>query len=90
MHTSISCVAISNHNARRVDNRYVGGIPVTTATAERSFSALRLLKTYLRATMKEERLNGLALMAIRKDIQFKHDEVLDQYASEPNRCFKFD
>ena len=57
-------------------------IPVTTATAERSFSALRLLKTYLRATMKEERLNGLALMTIRKDIQFKHDEVIDQYASE--------
>ena len=27
-------------------------IPVTTATEERSFSALRLLKTYLRATMK--------------------------------------
>ena len=65
-------------------------IPVTTATAERSFSALRLLKTYLRATMKEERLNGLALMAIRKDIQFKHDEVIDQYASEHNRRFKFD
>ena len=40
--------------------------------------------------MKEERLNGLALMAIRKDIQFKHDEVIDQYASEHNRRFKFD
>ena len=33
---------------------------------------------------------GLALMAIRKDIQFKHDEVIDQYASEHNRRFKFD
>ena len=30
----------------------------------------------LRATMKEEWLNGLALMTIRKDIQFKHDESL--------------
>jgi len=44
-------------------------IPVTTATAERLFSALRLLKTYLCATMHEERLNGLALMAIHKDIK---------------------
>ena len=33
---------------------------------------------------------GLALMAIRKYIQFKHDEVIDQYASEHNRRFKFD
>ena len=40
--------------------------------------------------MKEERLNGLAPMTICKDIQFKHDEVIDQYASEHNRRFKFD
>ena len=39
--------------------------------------------------MKEERLNGQALMAVRKDIQFEH-EVIDQYASEHNHRFKFD
>lgn len=33
---------------------------ITTATAERSFSTLRNLKTYLRNTMSENRLNGLA------------------------------
>lgn len=36
-------------------------LPVTTATAERFFSALRRLKTYLRSTMEENRLNGLHL-----------------------------
>ena len=51
-------------------------IPVTTATAERSFSSLRLLKTYLRSTKKEDRLNGLALMAIRKDVRSKYDDVI--------------
>ena len=31
-------------------------IPATSATAERSFSSLRKIKTYLRTTMKQERL----------------------------------
>ncbi|XP_050919588.1 uncharacterized protein LOC127137146 [Lathyrus oleraceus] len=43
-------------------------IPVTVASAERSFSKLKLLKTYLRSTMSQERLNGLALIAIENDI----------------------
>ena len=36
--------------------------PVTTATNERSFSALIYLKTYLRFTTKEDRLNELVLL----------------------------
>lgn len=32
-------------------------IPVSTCTAERSFSALRRIKTYLRSTMTQQRLN---------------------------------
>lgn len=42
-------------------------IPVTVASAERSFSKLKLLKSYLRSTMTHERLNGLALIAIEND-----------------------
>ena len=42
-------------------------LPVTVATAERSFSKLRgpkLIKNYLRNTMGQERLSGLSLLAI--------------------------
>ncbi|KAL6535284.1 hypothetical protein OROMI_026658 [Orobanche minor] len=42
-------------------------IPVTVASAERSFSKLKLLKSYMRS-MSQERLNGLALIAIENDI----------------------
>uniref|UniRef100_A0A452HD43 HAT C-terminal dimerisation domain-containing protein n=1 Tax=Gopherus agassizii TaxID=38772 RepID=A0A452HD43_9SAUR len=35
-------------------------IPVTVASGERSFSKLNLIKTYLRSTMQEDRLNNLA------------------------------
>ena len=41
-------------------------IPVTTATSERTFSALRRLKTYLRTTMGQERLNHLLLLYCHK------------------------
>jgi hypothetical protein len=42
-------------------------IPVSSATAERTFSVLKYLKSYLRSTMGEERLNGLALAYIHRD-----------------------
>ena len=41
-------------------------LPVTVATAKRSFSKLKLIKTYLRGNMGQERLNGLALLSIEK------------------------
>ena len=37
-------------------------VPVTSCTAERSFSGLKRLKTYLRSTMGQARLNHLALL----------------------------
>ena len=42
-------------------------IPLTTATAERSFSALKLLKTYLRSSMSAERLNNSFLCFVYKE-----------------------
>ena len=39
-------------------------IPVTVAAAERSFSKLKLIKTYLRSSMGQERLSGLAILSI--------------------------
>ena len=41
--------------------------PVTTATAERSFSSLRRVKTYLRSTMTSCRLDNLFLLYIHKE-----------------------
>ena len=58
-------------------------IPVTIASAERSFSKLKLLKNYLRSIMSQEILNGLAIctieMAILDTIDLK--TVLDHFAS---------
>ncbi len=39
-------------------------LPVTVAQAERSFSNLKLIKSYLRSTMSQERITGLAIISI--------------------------
>jgi len=43
-------------------------LPVSSATAERSFSRLKLLKTYIRSTMTEDRLSNLAILSIESNI----------------------
>ncbi len=47
-------------------------IPVT-ATAERTFSTLRRLKSYLRSTFTQKNLNNLMLLHSHKDITDKID-----------------
>uniref|UniRef100_A0A1B6G9G7 HAT C-terminal dimerisation domain-containing protein n=1 Tax=Cuerna arida TaxID=1464854 RepID=A0A1B6G9G7_9HEMI len=51
-------------------------IPVTTCAAERSFSTLKRVKSYLRNSMKESRLNGLASLNIHREITVEPDEVI--------------
>lgn len=41
-------------------------IPATSCSAERSFSCLRRLKTYLRSTMGQDRLSALGLLCIER------------------------
>ena len=43
-------------------------ILVTVASTERSFSKLKLIKSYLRSTMPQERLSGLAILSIVKEM----------------------
>lgn len=50
-------------------------IPVSSATAERSFSALRRLKSFTRSTMSAARLNHVAIIHIHKDYTAKVSPV---------------
>ena len=47
----------------------------TNAVSERSFSALKRVKTYFRATTKEKRLNHLMILHVHKDRTDKIDLV---------------
>ncbi|XP_025412523.1 uncharacterized protein LOC112684990, partial [Sipha flava] len=46
--------------------RIIATIPMTSAEAERSFSTLKRIKTFLRNSMAEERLTALAMLSIEK------------------------
>ena len=56
-------------------------VPVTSCTSERSFSGLRRLKTYLRATMGQGRLNHLAVLNCHKNITRSRnlDAIADEF-----------
>lgn len=51
-------------------------LPMSSASSERSFSTLKYLKTYLRNTMSQDRLNGLALMYVHRDKHIDIDQLI--------------
>ena len=57
-------------------------IAVSVASCERSFSKLKLLKTYLRSTMSQARLRGLAIISIEKAVasSIDFDDVIKDFA----------
>ena len=42
-------------------------IPATNVTSEQSFSALRHVKTYLRSSISQQRLNHMMIIHVHKD-----------------------
>ena len=67
-------------------------IPVTTSTAERTFSTMRRIKTYLRSTMTQERLNHSFMLNAHKprvaELDLKHIAKLFISAND-RRCAYF-
>ena len=62
-------------------------IPVTVASGERSFSRLKLIKTYLSSTMAQDRLSGLAIIAIEKDVgaQIEFNNLINDFTQKKAR-----
>ena len=65
-----------------------GTVPVTSCECERSGSVLKRLNTYLRASMRQERLSGLALMHINYDVEISVDRVMSIFVKKP-RALEF-
>jgi hypothetical protein len=55
-------------------------------TLSGTFSALNCLKIFLRSTMSENKLNGLAMANINKKEQFHESEIITEFArNSPKR-----
>ena len=59
-------------------------LPVSSASAERSFSAMRRIQTHLRSSMADERLSSLAIIAVEREVSEAFmenpDKVIDEFA----------
>ena len=66
--------------------------PVTVASAERSFSKLKLIKTFNRTSMTDSRLSSLAMLSIENDCarSLDYDNVITAFANKKvrSRLFK--
>ena len=66
-------------------------MPVTVTSVERSFSKLKLLKSYLRSSMSQKRLNDLPILCIEKNMleNIDVDTIINDFASRNARrqCF---
>lgn len=62
-------------------------LPIGSATSERSFSAMRRIRNWLRSTMIQERFSDLALLHIEGDLTAKLsiEKIVDIYASRKKR-----
>ncbi|XP_050413492.1 uncharacterized protein LOC126827953 [Patella vulgata] len=72
---------------------FIATIPATSCSAERAFSGLRRLKTYLRNTMGQARLTSLALINIERvfsnRLLEKLDAIVDIFAGRHGRASHF-
>lgn len=72
---------------------FISTIPASVATAERSFSALRRMKTYLRSTMSQSRLSNLMVLHVNKERtkQLDPNIIINEFISRNPRdrksCF---
>ena len=66
-------------------------IPATSVSAERAFSCLKRLKTWLRSSMNQERLSSLAIINIEQELSkdVNKDSIIDNFASFKNRKMLF-
>lgn len=66
-------------------------LPVTVASAERSFSKLKLIKSFLRSTMSQDRIKALGLLSIEAEEASKMDvsELVMAFANHKARRKEF-
>lgn len=83
-----SCGSFPNTN---IALRILLTIPVASAGAERAFSKLKIIKNYLRSTISQDRLSGLATLSIENELAetLDYDQLIDQFALQKARKKQF-
>ncbi|TYH00258.1 hypothetical protein ES288_A10G260000v1 [Gossypium darwinii] len=71
--------------------RLILTLPVSTASSERTFSAMKIVKTRLRSKMEDDFLRSSLVMYIEKEIAEKFDinEIIDDFSKVKDRRVQF-
>lgn len=73
--------------------KIIATVPMTTSEAERCFSTLKRVKTFLRSTMEEERLTALAMLSIEKSMVTQcvdfNERVINIFSTKKERRLDF-
>ena len=70
--------------------RIMATLPVTSCECERSISMLKLVKSPLRSSMGQDRLNGLAMLKYHRDVELSPEEVVQEFALRHPRRMQLD
>lgn len=63
-------------------------LPVTSVSTERSFSKLKLVKTKLRTTMSEDRLESLMKITCEPDVSIDTEKIIDNFSRKSKSLVK--
>ena len=63
-------------------------LPVGSVSTERSFSKLKLIKSRLRSTMTNDRLESLMTISCEYDINIDYEEVINLFSQTSPLLFK--
>ena len=68
--------------------RLILTLPVSTATSERAFSKMKLVKTRLRSTMSDGFLKSSLILSVEREIvrTLCTDNIIDDFYSKTQRC----
>ena len=70
--------------------RILGTVRVTSWACERSFSSMKLLKTYNHSTVTNDRLNALAMLNVHLDLHPTSEDVLRKFIALGSHRLDFD
>ncbi len=57
-------------------------MPVSSTTCERTFSRLKLIKTFARNKMGDGRLSDMAILTIEREIMIDLDQKVEQFSKK--------
>ena len=60
---------------------YAITIPISSTTCERTFSKMKRIKTSVRNSMTDDRLNDLCLLAVERDVKIDFELLMDHFST---------